>query len=74
MLKVGFVLKDLGLDCTLGRRRIVKQQRGRRQKGLSRLWKLKKFPKGNEAVCLKLMCCLLRFGDVNKWAFPGSVA
>ncbi|CAE7805480.1 PRY3 [Symbiodinium sp. CCMP2592] len=32
-VKVEVVLKDLGLDCTLGRRRIVKQQRARRQKG-----------------------------------------
>ena len=52
-LKVEVVLKDLGLDCTLGRRRIVKQQRVRRQRGLSRLWKMRIFPKRQRNKLLK---------------------
>ena len=50
-LKVEVVLKDLGLDCTLGRRRILKQQR--RQKGLPRLWKMRTFPKRQRNKLLK---------------------
>ena len=70
MLTVGVALKDLGLDCTLGRRRIVKQQRARRQKGLSRLWKLKLFPQKQRSRLIKTNVLPVAVWGHQQMGFP----